>query len=129
MAKWDLFITLLARSQAEVADESTRALSRSSFSISGAQAILRRPGAPARYPSAARGSARMTLLNQAADVKAGADGPALDGTRGQPALVVKQLTKRFGERIAFSLPSSSPLRPHRDLPWTRASPCPFSTCS
>lgn len=44
----------------------------------------------------------MTLLNQAADVKTSADGPALDGARGQPALVVKQLTKRFAERTAFS---------------------------
>jgi len=44
----------------------------------------------------------MTLLNRAADVKAGADGSALDGERGQPALVVKQLTKRFDERTAFS---------------------------
>ena len=44
----------------------------------------------------------MTLLNQAADVKAGANGPAFDGVKGQPALVVKQLTKRFAERTAFS---------------------------
>jgi ABC-2 type transport system ATP-binding protein len=28
--------------------------------------------------------------------------PALDGKKGQPALVVSQLTKRFGERTAFS---------------------------
>ena len=77
-----------------MADESTCALSRSSFSVSDAQAtILGRLGAPARYPSAARGSARMTALNQPADVKAGAEGPAVDGTRRQPALVVKQLTK------------------------------------
>lgn len=44
----------------------------------------------------------MTVLNQPADVKAGANGPVLDGTRGQPALVVKQLTKCFAERTAFS---------------------------
>src|SRR5580704_18071554 len=44
----------------------------------------------------------MTVLNQSADVKAGGDGPSLDGTRGQPALVVKQLTKRFAQRTAFS---------------------------
>ena len=44
----------------------------------------------------------MTLLNQGADVKAGANGPAFDGVKGQPALVVKQLTKRFAERTAFS---------------------------
>ncbi len=30
------------------------------------------------------------------------DGAELDGTKGQPALVVSQLTKRFGERTAFS---------------------------
>ena len=44
----------------------------------------------------------MTALNQPADVKAGAEGPAVDGTRRQPALVVKQLTKCFAERTAFS---------------------------
>jgi ABC-type uncharacterized transport system ATPase subunit len=43
----------------------------------------------------------MTVLSQPADVKASADGPVLDGTRGQPALVVKQLTKCFAERTAF----------------------------
>ena len=64
----------------------------------------------------------MTVPHQPADVEAGADGPepepdappsgardeaitdalALDGTKGQPALVVNQLSKRFGERTAFS---------------------------
>ena len=31
--------------------------------------------------------------------------------------------------LNLSSPSSSLRRPHRDLPWTRASRCPFSTCS
>ena len=64
----------------------------------------------------------MTVPHQPADVEAGADGPqpepdvppsdacaeavtdapAVDGTKGQPALFVNQLTKRFGERTAFS---------------------------
>src|SRR6202161_3574283 len=37
------------------------------------------------------------VLNQART-----DAPALDGTKGQPALVVNQLTKCFAERTAFS---------------------------
>jgi ABC-2 type transport system ATP-binding protein len=64
----------------------------------------------------------VTVPHHSADVEAGSDGPepepdvspsgvrgeaivdasALDGTEGQPALVVNQLTKRFGERTAFS---------------------------
>jgi len=64
----------------------------------------------------------MTVPHRPADVEAGADGPepepdappsvaraeaipgapALDGTKGKPALVVNRLTKRFGERTAFS---------------------------
>jgi ABC-type glutathione transport system ATPase component len=64
----------------------------------------------------------VTVPHRAADVVAGAperravteaprsdpgadvvtDGTALDGPKGQPALVVDQLTKRFGERTAFS---------------------------
>src|ERR1035438_9987519 len=72
--------------------------------------------------STAGGSGRMTVPHQPADVEAGADGPepepdappsgardeaitdalALDGTKGQPALVVNQLSKRFGEGTAFS---------------------------
>jgi ABC-type glutathione transport system ATPase component len=66
----------------------------------------------------------MTVPHQPADVEVGADAPEpeadappsgvradavtgappLDGTKGQPALVADQLTKRFGvgERTAFS---------------------------
>jgi ABC-2 type transport system ATP-binding protein len=64
----------------------------------------------------------MTVPHQPADVGAGAggselepdapppgtrggtiaDASALDGTKGEPALVVNHLTKRFGERTAFS---------------------------
>ncbi len=72
--------------------------------------------------SAAGGSARMPVPHQPAEVEAGADGPepepdappsglragaitdapALDCTKGKLALFVNQLTKRFGERTAFS---------------------------
>src|ERR1700737_2259225 len=68
------------------------------------------------------GSARVTVPRQPADVGASADDPepepaapgsvvraeaiadasTLDRTNGELALVVNQLTKRFGERTAFS---------------------------
>ena len=51
----------------------------------------------------------MTLPQLPLDVVAGDDGPhaglhapATEGGEGQPALVVDRLTKRFGERTAFS---------------------------
>src|SRR5580692_8826493 len=52
------------------------------------------------------GSARVTGPRQSADIEADATGrdraSALDDAKSQPALVVNQLTKRFGERTAFS---------------------------
>lgn len=40
--------------------------------------------------------------HRAVDVEAGSDGQTISGTKAQPALVVNKLTKRFGERTAFS---------------------------
>ncbi len=58
--------------------------------------------APVVGPGITEGPARADAPRSDQHGAAVTDGAELDGTKRQPALVVSQLTKRFGERTAFS---------------------------